>query len=429
MNKFSQRISNILGPIANKFASQRYLVAIRDAFIAVMPLVIVSSFFILLNNVVIDSKNGLLRTIGNFDVFKEIGNNVYSSTLGFLSVFLAFGIAYKLAQRYDMDPLGTAFISLASLLSIMPSTLNMTDGTKMSGVFIETYTSPKGLFVAILISLLATELLRLLSEVQFIKIKMPDMVPDSVTTSFNILIPACITITFFSVLGFIIIKIIGLNIYQIITNLIQAPVKAVFQGLPGLIIVLLLQNLLWGFGLHGAFILSPITEPTLLTAIQENMDAYNSGLDIPNIVTKPFLDAFAFSGGGGFTIGLVIAILIFSRRQDYRSIGKLSLVPSIFNINEPLMFGLPVVLNPILMIPLVLVPVVNIVIAYYATSIGLISKTVIMVPWTTPPILSAYLATGGDGRAAILSIGLIIISIFLYMPFVVAANAVETEEY
>ena len=414
MRKFSEKLAEILGPIANKFSSQRYLVAIRDGFITVMPLVIIASFFVLINNVILDSTNGILSGIGNFDSYKDIGGSVYNGTLGFLSIFLAFGVAYKLADHYEMDQIGTGFVGVASIVALMP-------------VLEGTYTSPTGLFVAILGSILSTELLRFFQKSKAFKISMPESVPPTVSKSFNLLIPATFTLTLFGLLSFVAIKLSGLNVYEIITNMIQTPIKAAFQGLPGIIIVVVLQGLLWSFGLHGAFVLSPITEPTLLTAIDENIKALEAHQAIPNIVTKPFLDVFVNMGGVGMTIGLVIALLIFSKREDNKAISKLAFAPACFNINEPLMFGLPVVLNPIYTLPLIFVPVICLVIAYMATATGLIAKTVVMVPWTTPPVISAFLATGGDWKAAVLSIILIVISVVLYMPFVIAANKMKEE--
>lgn len=426
MRKFSEKLAEILGPIAGKFSAQRHLVAIRDGFIAVMPLVIIASFFILINNVVLDSTNGVLRNFANLDTYKEIGVSVYYGTLAFLSVFLAFAVAYKLADNYGMDTLGTGFVGVAASIALMPTSVTSGDVT-IFGVYSETYTSPTGLFVAIISAILATELLRVLQKSNALKIKMPDAVPHSVSKSFNLLIPASIVLVVFAVVSYIAVNFIGMDVYAIVTKMIQTPIQAVFQGLPGIILVLIFQNLLWTFGLHGSFILSPITEPTLLTSMQENTTAYQAGLEIPNIVTKPFLDAFAFTGGSGFTIGLVIAIFIVSKREDYKAIAKLSAAPSCFNINEPLMFGLPVVLNPIFMLPIIFVPVVTTIIAYLATAAGLISKTVVMVPWTTPPVLSAFLATGGDFRAGLLSLGLVILSVVLYIPFVYAANKIQDE--
>ena len=324
-----------------------------------------------------------------------------------------------------MDGIGTGFVGVASTVALMPGAITV--GGETVGAFSSTFTSPTGLFVAIIASILSTELLRLFQKSNALKISMPDSVPPTVSKSFNLLIPATFTLTIFGLVSFLTIKLTGIDVYEIITNVIQTPIKAAFQGLPGIIIVVMLQGILWSFGLHGSFVLSPITEPTLLTAIDENIKALEAHQFIPNIVTKPFLDVFVNMGGTGTTIGLVIALLIFSKKESDRAISKLAFAPSCFNINEPLMFGLPVVLNPIYTLPLIFVPVICLVIAYLATSAGIIAKTVVMVPWTTPPVISAFLATGGDWKAAVLAILLIALSVILYMPFVIAANKMKDE--
>ena len=150
---------------------------------------------------------------------------------------------------------------------------------------------------------------------------------------------------------------------------------------------------------------------------------YARGIGEPTyIVTKPFLDAFANVGGAGATFSLILALLISSKREDEKLIAKLSFTPGLFNINEPLMFGLPVVLNPVYIIPIIIAPIITTMIAYFATAMGLINKTIVLIPWTTPPVLSAYLATGNDYRAAILSVVLIAISTLIFIPFVMISN-------
>src|SRR5699024_1482915 len=190
----------------------------------------------------------------------------------------------------------------------------------------------------------------------------------------------------------------------------------------GVTVILFAQNLLWSVGIHDTFMLGAIKDASLLASIHENVDAYGPVTEIPNIDTTPLTDTLAMLGCGGFTLALMIAIFIASRRTDYRKVTKFAFIPGLFNINEPLMFGLPVILNPILAIPLILVPIININIAYVATSLGLISKTVVLVPWTTPPVVSAFLSTSGDWRAALLAVLLIILSVIIYLPFVMATN-------
>lgn len=240
--------------------------------------------------------------------------------------------------------------------------------------------------------------------------------------SFNSLIPMFLLLTIFSVIAFSLNHFFNLTIHELVNIAIQTPLQSALQGLGGVITLLFTQNLLWFFGIHGASIMMPITEPTLLVAIQENAAALTAGVELPHIVTKPFLDSFTFMGGGGQTLGLLIALWIAAKREDNRVITKLSTAPSIFNVNEPLIFGLPIIFNPILIIPFLLTPIISAIIAYTATAMGLIAKTSVLIPWTTPPILSAYLATSGDWKAAILALMLLFLSVLIYLPFVIALN-------
>ncbi|MGL4521141.1 MAG: PTS sugar transporter subunit IIC [Bacilli bacterium] len=428
MNNFTDKIAELLMPIAQKFASQRHLVAIRDGFISIMPIVLIASFYIFLNNVILDPTNGFLKSFGDFGQFKDIGMQVYYGTLGIMSILLAFTVSYKLAEGYGKEGLIPGVMGVATLVTMFPlvQTVGGDAAVEVSGMFSEVHTSATGLFVGILAAILGTELFLRLQKNEKLGFRMPESVPPTVIKSFNALIPAFIVLTIFGTFTFVLHSVWELGIHDIITMVIQKPIEFIFQGLPGILAVLFAQNLLWAFGLHGAFILSPITEPTLLAAITENMAAVQAGLDAPNIVTKSFLDVFGFMGGGGMTFGLILAILLASRRAEYRSMAKLGIAPGLFNINEPLVFGLPVVFNPILGIPLILAPMVNVTIAYLATAAGLVAKTTVLVPWTTPPVLGAFFATGGDWRAAVLAIILLTVSVLVYLPFVIASNKAQS---
>lgn len=422
LNTLTKSITNL----ATFFSNQRHLSSIRDGFITLMPFTIIASFFILINNVLLQPNNGLLQVIGiDASILTEIGIRIYNGTLNFMTILITASVSYKLAKSYNEEGFIYSIFSIACLIIFFPLNIDITisDTTvKINDVISSMNTSATGLFVGILISILSTEFLIKLSKYKKLKISMPDSVPEAVTKSFNSLIPMTIIMILFSIIAFLLNYIFSMDLNTIINKLIQTPLLNILQGLPGILIILFIQNLLWSFGIHGAFILSPITETTLLIAIQENIQAINNNTIPKHIITKPFLDAFGFMGGGGSTIGLIIAILLISKRKEYKSITKLSIIPSIFNINEPLMFGLPIVFNPLLSIPLILTPIINISLAYFATSIGLVNKTTTIVPWTTPPIISGFLATNGDFRAIILSIICIIISTLIYLPFIHLTN-------
>ncbi|MCR6514030.1 MAG: PTS sugar transporter subunit IIC [Clostridium chrysemydis] len=425
-SKIDKFVDKIM-PVVGKIAGQRHLCAIRDGFIVLMPLIIGASIFVLLNNVVLDSNNGILKSFVNLDKYKEIGVIANNATLGILAILFAFTLSYNLAKSYDEDGVNAGVIGVSVMATMIPQAITIVpeglkDSITVSGVISSVNISSSGLFLAIIAGLLGTELFIKLSRNEKLKIKLPDAVPYGVSKSFNVMIPSIITLTVFSVLVFFINQISSVSIPELISKLIQAPLQSLVQNPGGMIFITFISNLLWAFGIHGSSILSPITSPTLLAAIQENMNAFNAGLAVPNIVTEPFINSYSLIGGGGCMLSLVIAIFIASKRSDHREIGKLAALPSVFNISEPIMFGLPVVLNPIFILPVVLVPALNLIIAYYVTALGFVSKTVALVPWTTPPVISAFLATGGDYRAAILSTILLVLSVIIYIPFVLMAN-------
>lgn len=203
----------------------------------------------------------------------------------------------------------------------------------------------------------------------------------------------------------------------IITTMITKPLSHVTTSLPGFLFLTSIANLFFGFGIHQAAISGPLLDPFLLQNMQQNMVAFAAHEQIPNIINMAFKDTFAVMGGSGNTIGLLIAIFIFGKRKDHKDISKLSLAPSLFNISEPIIFGLPIVFNPLLIIPFIITPALSLTIAYFATSAGFIDHVVVQIPWTTPPILSGFLATGGDWRAGLLQALLIVMSVFIYLPF------------
>ena len=315
------------------------------------------------------------------------------------------------------------------ILMPLKSSVTLVDGStaEATGVFLQSLTSSSGLATAMIASIVGTELFMKLAKIKKLKIKMPDGVPPAVATSFNSLVPETAVILLFAIFVFLLDKFTGLDFPSLIELAIQTPLKAFVLSVPGILFLQFFSDFLWVFGMHGSSILAPIRQAPLLQSIQENMDAFSAGKEIPNIITEPFTNAFGLIGGGGCILPLVIAILWVSKRQEQRQIAKFGLTTCLFNITEPVMFGLPVVMNPIYMIPCALIPSINLVIAYVATSVGLIEKTVAAAPWITPPVIQSFIATGGDVKAAILTVLLIILDVFLFVPFVLAANKARQE--
>lgn len=415
-NKFMEKFIEIAGRIG----AQRHLVAIRDGFVAIMPLIIIGSIGILINNFpplgkfeLVEWMNGIFGD-GNW---QAVGGSIWNGTFAVLGLLVAFSIAYNLAKSYEVDGLSAGLISAAAYIMLVPETPDW--GLNFA------WLGAQGLFVAIILALVLTELFRVLIQSKF-TIKMPEGVPEGVARSFTALIPATVILIIVGFFQALINVFADVSIFEMIFNIIQEPLQGLGNTLPAAMVVAFLNHILWFFGLHGTNIIGSVIEPIYLPLIQENLELFSSGMsafDVPNLVTKPFLDSFVFMGGSGTTLALLIAIFIVVRREKnhpYREVAKLSAPASLFNINEPVIFGLPIVLNPVMLIPFILVPVTLTIISYVALATGIVPKTVAILPWTTPPLLSGYLVTGGSWRGVGLQIINLAVAVVLYVPFVMA---------
>ncbi|MGE8035163.1 PTS lactose transporter subunit IIC [Lysinibacillus sp. KCTC 33748] len=406
-------------PVAARVGNQRHLVAIRDGFITIMPLTIVGSLAVLVNNLPIKFYQNALDAIWKHETWTQWGGNIWGATFGILSLLLAFTIAYNLAKSYDKDGLSAGVISLSSY---------MTFGTFAEGGLTGLTTGTGGLFIAIIVALLSTEVFCRLSGNPKLLIKMPNGVPPAVSKSFAALLPAIITIGLFALVRTIISA--GFDIPDIVGSFYTA-IQEPFMGLTNTWVAALalafIPTFLWTLGVHGANIIEPFMQSINLPAIEANVKAISSGEVAPYIVNKPFFDAFINMGGSGTTIALIIAIFIIARKnKQYNTVGKLSAAPGLFNINEPLLFGLPIVLNPVLFVPFILTPMVNVTIAFFATKWGFVPAATVSPPWTTPPIINGFLATQ-SWQGAVLSIVLLIVAVCIYLPFISMANRIAKQ--
>lgn len=416
-SKFMQRFIEIAGRIG----AQRHLVAIRDGFVAIMPLVIIGSLGVLINNFPPLGKFDLVNILNKFlgeGQWQVVGGSIWNGTFAILGLLIAFSVAYNLAKSYEVDGLSAGLISAASYIVLAPET--PTDwGLQFA------WLGAQGLFVAIILALVLTELFRVLIKSKF-TLKMPEGVPGGVERSFKALIPAMFILVLVGLFQAMINVFSELSIFELIFNILQEPLQGLGNTLPAAMVVSFVNHILWFFGLHGSNIIGSVIEPIYLPLIEQNLSLFQGGMsafDVPYIVTKPFLDSYVFMGGSGTTLALIIAIYIVIRKErkhPYRQVANLAAPAGIFNINEPVIFGLPIVLNPVMLIPFILVPVTLTVTSYIALATGLVPKTVAILPWTTPPIMSGYLVTGGDWRGIGLQLINLTIAVLLYIPFVIA---------
>lgn len=415
-------------PVAGKLGAQRHLVAVRDGFVAMIPITMIGALATLVNNLPIPAyQNFMKNTFG--ETWTTLGGDLWWGSIATMALFLVVGVAYNLAKSYDEDGLQAGLIALSIFFVMSPQVANIVTeaGDKVSGWgFVPSgYISNSALFTAIVIGLLATEIFVKLSRIKKINIKMPDGVPPAVARSFAKLIPGMLTIAIFGAIGLLIKSLSGgLFLNDLLNTYLAAPLKGAADSLGSTMLITFFIHALWTIGLHGANIAMPITETLLMDLGAENAALAQAGATEGfHTLAGAFLDAFVYLGGSGMILGLIIALIIAGRRR--KDMIALGLAPSVFNISEPVIFGLPIVLNPIYMIPFVLAPVVCSAVAYLAIDMGLVMPVIAAkIPWVTPPILGGFLATGHWTGAALAAVNLLI-SIVIYIPFVIAAEKID----
>lgn len=423
MQKFIAFMEKYMVPIAGKIGSQRHLAAIRDGFIAVMPLILVGSMAVLVNGLPIPAFQDFMKDLFG-ETWTQIGGGMWTGSFGVLALMVAVTTSYNLAKSYGVDGLSAGIISFGALVILTPTT------PKEGGLNLA-WTGAQGLFVSLIVAILVTEVFRFFVQ-RNITIKMPDGVPPAVMKSFAALVPAFVILTGVASIQ-LAVKLAGTSVHEYIFNTLQVPLQGLAGTLPNAIVIALLVHVLWFFGLHGPNIVGGIIEPLYLPALEKNIKLFQDGtsaFDVPNIVTKPFFDTFVYLGGSGATLAFLVVVLIVAKSAQLRGVSRLSIGPGAFNINEPVIFGTPIVLNPILFIPFVLTPVVLVITSYTAIYLGWVPKTVAMVPWNVPPIISGYLVTGLHPSGAILQLFNFVIAMAIYFPFVVACDrsVIRTEK-
>lgn len=412
---------------AARLGGQIHLKTLRDAFATIMPLYILAGLAVLVNNVIFAK----LLSGDALAAAQYWGQVVINGTLSISGLMVAPTIGYFLSKNRRFDnAYAAAMISLACLIIMMPVSLSVLPSGSEQAVTVTGLLSygnlgTNSMFAGIIIGIAATELFIRISNIKRLQIDLGDSVPMAVGNSFNVLIPVILVLTLFGVLSTVLAVGFGTDLIALISTMIQTPLKRIGTSLAGCLILYTIGNLLFTQGIHQSVVYASILEPLLIANMNENMMAFAAGEPIPNIINVSMVPGFGMLGGSGSTICLIIATLLFSRCKPSRDIAKMSLVPGLFNINEPMIFGYPIVFNYALLIPFLALPAIGITIAYVATALGWMSPCIALVPWTTPPLLSGFLATGGDWRAIIVQAVILVIGVVLYLPFMKVSEAVQ----
>lgn len=419
------KMSKFLMPIAGKLNNNRYLGVLRDAFMLAFPLTVFGSMVVVLLN--LPFLNSLMSE-GTITTLRDTFGVASSATMSIMTVFVVFGIGFYLSRSYNVEAVFGGVVALASFLFLTPFTIETESGEVITGVLSLDRLGAKGMFLGMLTAFLAGEIYRKAVQ-KDITIKMPAGVPPAVAKSFAALIPAFLTLTIFLAIQAIVTLVFKTNLHDVIYDVIQQPLTGLGSGIIPTLVVVFLTQVLWFFGLHGQIIMNSVMDPIWNTLALENVAAFNAGDSIPNIISKPFMDTFTVGmGGTGMTLAVVAAILVFVKSKQMKQVSKLGALPGIFNVNEPIIFGLPIVMNPLIVIPWILAPLVVTAFTYFVMRIGLVPPpTGVTVPWTVPIGVSGYLATN-SWMGSLLQIVNFIIVFAIWLPFLKVIDRVNVRK-
>lgn len=433
-DKITNFMDKYLSTPMAKLSEQRHLRAVRDGIISTLPLIIVSSMLM----VFAFSWQWLPETWGFTMWVKANAGNIllpYRMSMYIMTLYAVFGFGYSLSRSYKLDGLtGGILATMAFLLTIIPASLPaVTDAIKTAAAGSEEltkfltalpqgggfympmqYLGSAGMFVGIVISFFAVEVYRFTTVTNF-RITMPEQVPSSVARSFEALTPVAIIMLVVAAVT----MWLKIDVHAIMTKLV-APLISTTDSLPAIIVICTLGMFFWVFGIHGWSIVGAVARPIWVVLLDTNIQEMANGVanaNLPAIGAEPFYQWFIMIGGSGCTIGLAILFLVKSKSSYGKLLGKTAFLPAVFNINEPMIFGAPIVLNPMLMLPFIITPSICATIAWFATKLNLINHVTFSAPWVLPAPIGAFLATNGDWRAAVLACLLIVLSTLIYYPF------------
>ena len=413
-DKFNVFLEEKFMPVAAKVGSQKHVQAIRDGLILSMPLTIAGSIFLIL---------AFLPISGYYEFMTGIfgdgwmGKVLYPvrATFDIMAIFGCIGVSYRLAEKNKVDCLSSVALALMTFMILTPFKVSFMNNTVEAIPLM--YTGSAGLFGAIISSIISVEIYSWFIRKNIV-IKMPENVPPAVAKSFVALIPTLALMTGTLIVRLILENTSLQNVHELLKVILTTPLKTLVGSWWGLAIIIAVIQLFWIAGLYGSTIILGMIGPVLGLLGDQNRLAYEAGAEIPNIIGGPFFDIFISLGGGGGTFALAFLLAFVSRSRQLKEIGKISVGAAFFNINEPIIFGLPIVMNPYLIIPFFITPLVTGLIGYFSVATGLLPKLPgISVPWTTPPLISGYLASIGSFRYVILQVILIVIGMIIYLPF------------
>ncbi|WP_413739858.1 PTS sugar transporter subunit IIC [Sodalis sp. RH14] len=405
-------IERYITPMAGRVGQQKHIIAIRDGFLAALPFMIIGSFMLVFIFPPFSPDTQWRFARGWLDFSVRYRNQLmlpFNLSMGVMTFFISVGIGASLGKHDKLDPIMTGLLSFMAFLLVAAPYHD-----KQISV---AYFSGQGIFTAILAAIYASEMYAWLKR-RHVTIRLPKEVPTGVARSFEILIPVVVIVATLHPLNLLVAHFTGMIIPEAIMQLL-APLVSASDSLPAMLLSVLVCQILWFAGIHGALIVTGIMNPFWMTNLALNQSALAAGTPLPHIYLQGFWDHYLLIGGVGSTLPLAFLLLV-SRSVHLRTIGRMGVVPSFFNINEPILFGTPIIMNPVMFLPFTLVPMINATFAWTATRLGWVAQVVQLTPWTTPAPIGASWAANWTLSPVIMCLFCMVMSAVMYYPFLKA---------
>lgn len=419
-NPFSRFIEEKLVPVSTNFAQNPYVRCVGTGSQSLMAIIMIGAVFNLLNSIAFAPYQNFIQAIGLSQFFSAVNN----ACMNYMGIFMVLGVGFAGAKIFNHAELSynNALLSLMSYLIVVPTAVSETGSTVIS----LDYLGSHGVFLAFILGILVTKINIAIVEKK-LTIQMPEGVPENVAQSFLSIVPGAVVAIVACVLRGLFALTPWGNIVDAVYAILQTPLANITGSLPGFLTLLLLAQVLWFFGVHGSYTVLAILYPLWFTYVGDNMAAAAAGLPIPHMWNTSMYD-FACNGGAGCTLGLVIVMFLFAKSKRYKAFAKITLPCGIFNINEPLIYGMPLMMNFTFLIPFIVTPVLSLVLAYVAISLGLMPCPTGIIGMNAMPIF-IYGVVQGSWKIGVYQILMTLMSCAIWYPFFkIADNQALAEE-
>lgn len=413
MEKLMKWVEEKLVPPMAKIGTQRHLLAIRNGVVSTLSLILIGTFFMVFINLPFPGWNEFIAPYSATIVLP------FRITMGLMAIYATFVMGSDLAKSYGLDSVTGGILSLGTFFMLqVPVNVLTPEEAPLGWVLPMSSLGASGMFAGILSMIFAVEVYRFFKK-RNITIKMPEQVPPAVARSFEALIPGAVILT----TTWLIRSVAGFDVNAALLSLFEPLTNILGNILLGVLLPMFLIHLLWSFGIHGMSIVGAVVRPMWLIMLDENAKALADGTaatKLPYIAPEQFYQWTVTIGGAGATIVVSVLFLFFCKSKFLKEVGRFSIIPGIFNINEPMIFGAPMMLNPYMFIPFNLVPLVLTIVSYFAVKLEMVNGFTVLPTWTLPAPIGGYLSAGNDWRVVVLIVINTLIAFIIYYPFVKA---------